>query len=205
MVLLVDNYDSFTYNLFDYIRRAGYECVVKQYHELDLQAVRLHHYQAIVISPGPGKPEDYPNLFELLDLIVQQKLPLLGVCLGHQLIGTFFGMKISYNQEPVHGKVHWVKHYGGELFYKVPFFFKVTRYHSLCLEKSGGYPSYLNITCSSVKDNCIMGLQHEFLPISGIQFHPEAWLTEAGLQIIKNWLTLSAEKNKIQSSNHLIY
>jgi anthranilate synthase component 2 len=185
-ILLIDNYDSFTYMLKDYIEQCGVSCVVKRNDDIDTSIVS--QYDAIVISPGPKAPKEAGALMEVLSQYHQTK-PILGICLGHQAIGEFFGAHLIKSQYPKHGKVETVTHNHHTLFEGINQEFLVTRYHSLILEK---VVSPLNVIAQSAKME-VMALAHNHLPIYGIQFHPESCMTEGGLQIIKNFLQLAKQ------------
>lgn len=182
-ILLLDNFDSFTYNLLDYLGRVGAECEVFR-NNIDFEEIRKKDYQGVLFSPGPGKPREAGNLMQILEYY-HDKLPVLGVCLGHQAIGEFFGATLTKALKPMHGKISQIDVVADSpLFQNLPVSFNVVRYHSLVLQN---LPECLEITALS-QENEIMALQHKKLPIFGLQFHPEAVLTEFGLQIIANWV-----------------
>ncbi len=188
-ILLLDNFDSFTYNLLDYLGRAGAVCDVRR-NNIPLEILEQEDYAGVLLSPGPGKPQEAGNLIDVLAYFYQ-KLPILGVCLGHQAIGEFFGAKLMKAQKPMHGKISKIiLTHDSVLFRGLPKQFGVVRYHSLVLQ---GLPECLKATALS-EENEIMALEHISLPICGVQFHPEAALTDFGLQMIENWVS-SLEKS----------
>jgi anthranilate synthase component 2 len=180
-VLLVDNFDSFTWNLVDYLQQAG--ALVTLVRNNELKDVDTFHYQGIVISPGPGTPASSGELMWFLQNQIYQK-PILGVCLGHQAIGVLFGAKLEKGK-PMHGKVSVVTTMGNqELFHQMPEQFKVTRYHSLLLKNTA---EPLEVVQQTLEGEC-MAIKHKTLPVWGIQYHPEAYLTEFGLKLVSNWV-----------------
>jgi len=194
-VLVIDNYDSFVYNLVQYIGELGGEPIVYRNDQIDLeQAMRLDP-QRIVISPGPGTPED-PHYFGVCSAILQKmscKIPTLGVCLGSQGIVTVFGGKIVRANRLMHGKTSIIKHDGKGVFEGVKNPFTGTRYHSLVGEKSS-IPSCIEVSAESSDDGEVMGVRHRTYPITGLQFHPESILCEDGKKIIKNFLDGRSER-----------
>jgi anthranilate synthase component 2 len=188
-VLVIDNYDSFVYNLVQYIGELGGEPVVYRNDRLTLeQAIELEP-QRIVISPGPGTPED-PHCFGVCSAVLREmscKIPTLGVCLGNQGIISVFGGKIVRARRLMHGKTSIIKHDGKSLFEGVKNPFTATRYHSLVGEKTS-IPSCIEITAESMDDGEIMAVRHRTYPITGLQFHPESILCEDGKKMIKNFL-----------------
>lgn len=183
MLLLIDNFDSFSHILADLIRQTGEDLKVVR-NDISLEEVEKIHFDGLILSPGPGIPENAGNLMNIFERYFQ-KVPVLGVCLGHQAIGEFFGAKIVKNDVPTHGKVREVRKIGDPtILKKIPESFKVTRYHSLQLE---GLPEPL-IPILETESHEIMGIQHESLPILGVQYHPEALLSEYGLELIQAWL-----------------
>ena len=188
-VLVIDNYDSFVYNLVQYIGELGGEPIVYRNDQIDLeQAMRLDP-QRIVISPGPGTPED-PHYFGVCSAILQKmscKIPTLGVCLGSQGIVSVFGGKVVRANRLMHGKTSVIKHDGKGVFEGVKNPFTGTRYHSLVGEK-GSIPSCIEVSAESSDDGEVMGVRHRTYPITGLQFHPESILCEDGKKIIKNFL-----------------
>ncbi|SHO63802.1 anthranilate synthase component II [Algoriphagus zhangzhouensis] len=183
MLLLIDNFDSFSYILADLIRQTGEELKVVR-NDISVKEVEKISFDGLILSPGPGIPKNAGNLMDIFERYYQ-KVPVLGVCLGHQAIGEFFGAKIIKNDFPTHGKVREVRKIGDPIILKkFPESFKVTRYHSLQLE---GLPVSL-IPILETESHEIMGIQHESLPILGVQYHPEALLSEYGLELIQAWL-----------------
>ncbi|WP_026951979.1 anthranilate synthase component II [Algoriphagus mannitolivorans] len=189
MLLLIDNFDSFSHILADLIRQTGEELQIVR-NDISLEEISKLKFQGLILSPGPEKPSTAGNLMAILDTYYDQ-VPVLGVCLGHQAIGEFFGAKLVKNSFPTHGKVHWVKKSQAHpLTQNLPEQFQVTRYHSL--ELIDLPPALIKIL--ETESGEIMGIAHRHLPILGIQYHPEAYLTEFGLELIQNWLSL-IEKN----------
>lgn len=184
-LLLLDNYDSFTYNLKDYFEQLGCECVVVRNDETDISGLSGINFDGIVISPGPGRPFDAG----ILNKVIQEyhaSVPILGICLGHQAIAEFFGAKLIKASYPMHGKVSQVLHAGDSLFAGLPVPMQVCRYHSLIVEWEGS----AEITAiAHTQQGEVMALKHNTLPIYGVQFHPEAILTQSGMELLKNWLT----------------
>ncbi|MCB9262139.1 MAG: aminodeoxychorismate/anthranilate synthase component II [Flavobacteriales bacterium] len=185
-VLLFDSYDSFTYNLKDYLEQCGASVFVIRNDEMPLEKLVLHNFDGIVISPGPQTPEKSGILMEVLDYFYNKK-PILGICLGHQAIGIYGGMNLVKMDEPVHGKVSFIKTKKHPMFEGISQELEVCRYHSLVLENK--QTEHLEITAETI-DHKIMALAHKTLPVWGLQFHPEAILTQYGLKMIQNWLRL---------------
>ncbi|HET7364352.1 MAG TPA: aminodeoxychorismate/anthranilate synthase component II [Burkholderiales bacterium] len=184
MVLMIDNYDSFTYNLVQYLAELGAEVRVVRNDEMSVDAVQALAPRAIVISPGPSAPERAGISLELIRRLAG-RVPILGVCLGHQAIGQAFGGKVVRAKRVMHGKVSTVRHDGAGVFRGLPAEFSVTRYHSLAVERAS-LPACLKITAES-DDGEIMGLRHRELAVEGVQFHPEALLTEHGHRMLQNF------------------
>jgi anthranilate synthase component II len=187
MLLLIDNYDSFTYNLVHYFGELGADVVVRRNDALDVQAAMAMNPTAIVLSPGPCDPDQAGICLPLIHAAAQAQLPLMGVCLGHQAIGQAFGGKVVRCPEIVHGKMGQMHHQGQGLFAQLPSPFAATRYHSLMVER-GSLPDCLTVT-ADLTDGTIMGLQHKTLPIHGVQFHPESIRSEHGHALLRNFLT----------------
>ncbi len=183
MVLLLDNYDSFTYNLYDYIKQLGLECVVIRNDELTLIEIKKIDFDVIVISPGPGIPKNSGICMELI-AFYQDKLPILGICLGFQAIGEFFGAKLEKAIKPMHGKTSWIQiKKPGRLFKNLDKQIEVMRYHSLVLKE---FPNTLLILAKTGEQE-VMAFEHKTLPLAGVQFHPESILTKDGMMILKNF------------------
>jgi anthranilate synthase/aminodeoxychorismate synthase-like glutamine amidotransferase len=184
MVLMVDNYDSFTYNLVQYLAELGAEVRVVRNDEMSVAQVQALAPRAIVISPGPSAPDRAGISLDLIQRLAG-RVPMLGVCLGHQAIGQAFGGKVVRAKRVMHGKVSSVRHDGEGVFRGLPAEFKATRYHSLAVDRAS-LPACLKITAES-DDGEIMGLRHRELAVEGVQFHPEALLTEHGHQLLQNF------------------
>lgn len=183
MVLLLDNYDSFTYNLYDYILQLGQQCQVVRNDEMSLEQIAALNFSSIVISPGPKTPKEAGITMQLIEHFHKTK-PILGICLGHQAIGQFFGAELVKAAKPMHGKTSSITHNGYWLFKGMPSPFEVMRYHSLVIEEN--IPKNLQLLAET-NTREPMVIAHENLPIIGVQFHPESVLTEHGLQLLKNW------------------
>lgn len=185
MILIIDNYDSFTYNLVHLVAQHSLDYSVIRNDEITLEQVREMKPSHILISPGPGRPED-AGISEAIIREMGKETPILGVCLGHQAIGHVFGGTVAYAPSLMHGKTSLVEHDGKGLFEDVPQGFTATRYHSLVVDEAT-LPDELEITAKT-PDGVIMGLRHRDYPIEGIQFHPESILTVEGPRLIANWL-----------------
>jgi anthranilate synthase component 2 len=185
MILVLDNYDSFTYNLVQYLGELGAAVKVVRNDELSVDAIEALAPERVVISPGPCTPNEAGVSLELVARLAG-KVPILGVCLGHQAIGQAFGGKVVRAQQVMHGKVSRIRHDGRGVFAGVPDDFVATRYHSLVVERSS-LPAVLAVTAQS-EDGEIMGLRHAALAVEGVQFHPEALLTEHGHRMLENFL-----------------
>jgi anthranilate synthase component 2 len=186
MLLLIDNYDSFTYNLVHYLGELGAEVTVRRNDALDVQAAMALRPAGIVLSPGPCDPAQAGICLALT--AAETATPLLGVCLGHQTIGQAFGGKVVRCHEIVHGKMGRIHHAGKGVFSGLPSPFLATRYHSLVVERAT-LPACLEVT-AELEDGTIMGLQHRTLPIQGVQFHPESIASEHGHQLLRNFLNM---------------
>ncbi|MDY0028338.1 MAG: aminodeoxychorismate/anthranilate synthase component II [Pseudobdellovibrionaceae bacterium] len=189
MIVLIDNYDSFTYNLVQYIGGLGYECDVVRNDQKSADDVLAQAPSHIVISPGPSDPEHAGICLELIKKCEETSVPLFGVCLGHQSIGQAFGGRVIRAPEPMHGKISQIFHENKSVFKGIPSPFSVTRYHSLIVERDT-LPSCLEVTAWT-NDGLIMGLQHTNKPIHGVQFHPESIATENGLDLLRNFFTMA--------------
>ena len=186
MILLIDNYDSFTWNLVHYLGESGADVTVRRNDALDVPEALAMNPDGIVISPGPCDPAQAGICLDLIRAAAEQEIPLFGVCLGHQAIGEAFGGKIVRANRILHGKVDDISHDGTGLFRDLPSPLKATRYHSLTVEPDS-LPDCLRVTATS-DDGTIMGLVHEDLPIEGVQFHPESIASEHGHEMIRNFL-----------------
>lgn len=184
-ILLLDNYDSFTYNLLHYLGELGREVVIKRNDAVSVADVMAMKPEGIVISPGPGTPDESGICLALIKEAAG-KIPLMGVCLGHQAIGQVMGGKVIRAPKPMHGKVSAVKHGGKGLFKGLPSPFNATRYHSLIVERAS-FPDVLEITAET-EDGIIMGLQHKKHNLHGVQFHPESIASEHGHALLKNFV-----------------
>ncbi len=185
MILLIDNYDSFTYNLHQYLCSLGQEVMVKRNDGISIAEVKRMAPGRIVLSPGPGHPAVKRDFGVCSDILEQmQETPLLGVCLGHQGMILHFGGKVARNK-PMHGKTSLVAHDGKGLFDGIPSPVRVMRYHSLV---GVGMPDCLEVTARSLDDNQVMGVRHKTLPMHGVQFHPESIMTEHGMKMLGNFL-----------------
>lgn len=185
MILLIDNYDSFTFNLYQYFEDLKVRCRVERNDAITLQGIRKLGPSAIVISPGPGTPNDAGITLQVIQKL-SGEFPILGVCLGHQAIGQAFGGKVIRAKKLMHGKVSNISHTGSKLFRGLPKRLNVTRYHSLIVEKRS-LPKCLEVTAQT-DDGTIMALRHRKHQTYGVQFHPESIMTEYGKEILKNFL-----------------
>jgi anthranilate synthase component 2 len=186
MFILIDNYDSFTYNLFHYLGELGARLEVHRNDKITVDEVMAKHPQGIILSPGPCTPDTAGICLDLIKR-ASGKVPIFGVCLGHQAIGQVFGGKVIRAPKPMHGKLSKVHHTGKGVFRDVPNDFDATRYHSLTVEPETFPSPELEITAQS-EDGVIQGLQHKTLPIFGVQFHPESIASEHGHKILANFL-----------------
>jgi anthranilate synthase component 2 len=191
MLLLIDNYDSFTYNLVHYVGELGADVVVKRNDEINVQEAMALNPSAIMLSPGPCDPDQAGICLAITEAAAETKTPLIGVCLGHQTIGQAFGGKVVRHSEIVHGKMGIMHHSGKSLFAGLPSPFEATRYHSLVVDRET-LPDCLEIT-AWLDDGTIMGLMHKELPIHGCQFHPESIASEHGHAMINNFLDSAKE------------
>ncbi len=198
MIFILDNFDSFTYNLFQYFGEIGEQVIVKRRDECDLEGIVSLNPELIVISPGPGTPNDAPLALEVIEKF-KGRIPILGVCLGHQAIGQVFGGEIIRAIKPVHGKSEKINHDGKGVFIGLPHPLEVTRYHSLVVDRSSLLRDL--IVSAETKDGEIMGLRHRTLPIEGVQFHPEAILTLYGHELLSNAVNNAREWNNSQLSS----
>jgi anthranilate synthase component 2 len=189
MILLIDNYDSFVHNLGRYFERLGCPIETRRNDALSLDEIASLQPDAIVISPGPCGPAQAGICLDLLRQFAG-RIPMLGVCLGHQAIAAAFGGKIIHARRPVHGQTSLIRHDGGGVFRGLPNPFAGCRYHSLVVERES-LPACFQINAETVEDGTIMGLTHKDFPLVGVQFHPESILTEHGYQLVANFLELS--------------
>jgi anthranilate synthase/aminodeoxychorismate synthase-like glutamine amidotransferase len=187
MILLLDNYDSFTYNLAQYLGQMGQELLIRRNDEITLDEIEARKPERIVISPGPCTPKEAGVSVPLIERFAG-KIPILGVCLGHQSIGAAFGGRVIRAQKVMHGKTSQIHHDGETIFYGLPQDFQATRYHSLIVERKT-LPRELEISAET-SDGIIMGLRHRKLKVEGVQFHPESVLTDAGFRLLENFLTV---------------
>jgi len=195
-ILVVDNYDSFVFNLVQYLQQLGAEVVVKRNDEVNADSI--NGFDGVLLSPGPGTPEDAGACIEIVNSAIEKKKPLLGVCLGHQAIGAALGGKVSRAPELLHGKTSQVQHKNEGVFKDLKSPFRATRYHSLAIEKPS-VPKELLVTATT-DTGVIMGVKHKSAPIEGVQFHPESVLTEGGHRLLANWLETCGDKDAISVS-----
>ena len=188
-VLVIDNYDSFVYNLVQYLGELGAEPIVHRHDALPIEALVEVAPDAVLISPGPGRPEDAGVSNAAIRRFGEAGVPVLGVCLGHQAIGALYGGDVVRAPHVMHGKTSTITHDGRGVFAGVPNPFTATRYHSLVVDRST-VPDVLEITAES-EDELVMGLRHRDFPIEGVQFHPESILTESGHRLLENFLALA--------------
>ncbi|AWZ48122.1 aminodeoxychorismate/anthranilate synthase component II [Clostridiaceae bacterium 14S0207] len=193
MYLIIDNYDSFVYNLFMYFKELGEEIKLIRNDKITTYLIKELDPEGIIISPGPKDPKDTGNLLEIIEEF-KGKIPILGICLGHQSIAYAYGAKIVKGKIPVHGKVSLINHNNKGIFENIKNPLKVTRYHSLIVDEDT-LPSEFIITSKS-EDNVIMGIRHKKDFIEGVQFHPEALLTEMGHELLENFIIQSKEFNR---------
>ena len=189
-ILVIDNYDSFVFNLVQYLQQLGAECTVVRNDAIKVD--EADKYDGVLISPGPGTPESAGVSVELVKYCADKKIPLLGVCLGHQAIAVAYGATVSRAPELLHGKTSVVSHQGKSVLENIPSPFTATRYHSLAVERDT-LPDLIEVT-GATESGVVMALQHKTLPICGVQFHPESVLTEHGYQMIGNWLEICGDK-----------
>lgn len=195
MILIIDNYDSFTNNIVCYINQLGIKTQIV-FNDISYSSLKITNYDAIIFSPGPSRPENSGICPQLLEDCIKQKIPLLGICLGMQIIAQYFGYKIQQCEEYIHGKSSLIKHNKNNILFKnIPTNFYVGRYHSLSIQADKNYSQTI-ITCHTTDKQIPMALEHKELPIFAIQFHPESILTEYGYQILANFLkTFTLNKN----------
>nr|YP_010728592.1 anthranilate synthase component 2 [Phymatolithon calcareum]WEA76908.1 anthranilate synthase component 2 [Phymatolithon calcareum] len=187
MILVIDNYDSFTHNLVQYIGELGFEVTTARNDSISIDSIKKIHPTHIIISPGPGNPQESGISLDIIETY-SPNIPILGVCLGHQSIGHVYGGNIIKLQRPMHGKISQIYHDGKDIFLDLPNPFLATRYHSLIIDKNN-FPKELKITAQT-KEGIVMACQHkQHTSVRGIQFHPESLWTENGKNIIKNFLS----------------
>ncbi len=184
MLLLLDNYDSFTYNLKDYFEQLGENVIVFKNDEVTAEDLEKITFDKLVLSPGPRTPKEAGHMMSIISRF-HTRIPILGVCLGHQALGEFFGAELCKAIRPMHGKVSSIRHNGEGIYASVKNPLNVCRYHSLVIR--GLAQTGLKITATTTEDEC-MSFQHESLPVTGMQYHPEAILTEQGIDLLHNWL-----------------
>jgi para-aminobenzoate synthetase component 2 len=187
MILVIDNYDSFTYNLVQYLGELGAQLEVRRNDQTSVEEIVRLGPERIVISPGPKTPNEAGICLEVINKLAG-RMPILGVCLGHQAIGQAFGGKVVRAPELMHGKTSEIRHDGKTIFSGLPNPFSATRYHSLIVERAS-LPTCLEISATT-SDGLIMGLRHKEMKVEGVQFHPESVLTDAGKQLLANFLKL---------------
>jgi anthranilate synthase/aminodeoxychorismate synthase-like glutamine amidotransferase len=190
LVLVIDNYDSFVYNLVQYLGELGAEPLVYRHDEATLEQMVALDPAAVLVSPGPGRPEDAGVSNEAIATFGERGVPVLGVCLGHQCIGQLYGGRVVRADQVMHGKTSQIRHEGQGLFEGLPSPLEATRYHSLVVERSS-VPDVLEVTAET-EDGVVMGLRHRDLPVEGVQFHPESILTEGGHKLLQNFLARAA-------------
>ncbi|MFC7783725.1 MULTISPECIES: aminodeoxychorismate/anthranilate synthase component II [unclassified Rossellomorea] len=193
MILLIDNYDSFTYNLYQYIEELGEEVIVKRNDAISLEEIKELNPAGIILSPGPGKPENAGICISIIQNL-HASVPIFGVCLGHQAIGAAFGATIEVAEKVMHGKTSLIKHDGSGVFEYLPQPLEVMRYHSLVI-KNGTLPTQLEAVALSMDDREIMAIKHMKYPMYGVQFHPESIGTKTGKKIIQNFLVHMRKEN----------
>ena len=191
MYILIDNYDSFTYNLFHFLGELGADVVVHRNDAITAAEVVALAPEGIVISPGPCDPDRAGVSLDVVHAAAEAGIPLLGVCLGHQALGQAMGGKVIRAPEPMHGKVSEIRHDGSGVFANLPKPFKATRYHSLAVDRAS-LPNTLTVTAET-EDGVIMGVAHSELPLHGVQFHPESIASENGHSLLGNFLKLAGE------------
>lgn len=185
MFLMIDNYDSFVYNLVRYVKELSEDIIVRRNDGITIDEITKMNPEGIIISPGPKRPED-AGMSEAIVKHFAGLIPILGICLGHQVIGHAYGASIIEGKAPVHGKVHAIYHNEKGLYQNIQMPFNATRYHSLIIDPAS-VPACLTIT-SKTADGVIMGIKHNDLDVEGVQFHPEAELTEYGHELLKNFI-----------------
>ena len=193
-ILVVDNYDSFVFNIVQYLQELGAEVVVKRNDEVTANSI--NEFDGVLLSPGPGTPEDAGACSEIVNAAIEIQRPLLVVCLGHQAIGAALGGKVSRAPELLHGKTSQIQHKNEGVFKDLKSPFRATRYHSLAIENLN-FPRDLIVTATT-ESGVIMGVKHKTAPIEGVQFHPESVLTESGHRLLGNWLVGTGAQGVLQ-------
>jgi anthranilate synthase component 2 len=193
MILVIDNYDSFTYNLVHFLGELGAKLIVKRNDKISVEEAMAMRPEGIVISPGPCTPDDAGIILPLI-AAAGPAVPILGVCLGHQAIGQVYGGKVVRAPKLMHGKLSEIRHTGRSVFRGINNSFRATRYHSLTIAPET-MPDSLEVTAHSTDDGVVMGVMHQSHPVHGIQFHPESIASEHGHQILKNFLDMTAAWN----------
>ena len=194
MIVMIDNYDSFTYNLVQYLGELGARVVVRRNDEVTVDEIAAMGPERIVVSPGPGRPENAGVTLEAITRL-GPRIPVLGVCLGHQAIGLAFGGRVVRAPTPMHGKTSTIRHDGRGIFRGVPNPFDAARYHSLIVERSS-LPEELEVAAETVEaagglqSGLVMALRHRRYPVHGVQFHPESIMTDPGMRLIENFLAI---------------
>jgi len=195
-ILVVNNFDSFVFNLVDYLKRLGADCTVLNNDQINIS--EIENYNGVLISPGPGTPEEAGASIEVVKKCAELNKPLLGICLGHQAIGVAFSATVEHAPELLHGKTSQVTHDNRGVLNQIASPLTATRYHSLII-KNSSIPKELEVTGKS-ESGIIMSIKHKTLPIEGLQFHPEAILTEHGYQILGNWLVQCGDRDARKKS-----
>lgn len=193
MFLMIDNYDSFVYNLIRYFEELNEKIVVYRNDKITLKEIENMDLEGIIISPGPKSPKEAGLSLDIIDRF-KSHIPILGICLGHQCIGHYFGGEIVKGKEPIHGKISYIDHNGKDIFKNIKNPLRVTRYHSLII-KNESFPKSLEVTSKTI-DGVIMGIKHRDYNIYGLQFHPEAEMTEEGHAILKNFIDICKNYKK---------
>jgi anthranilate synthase/aminodeoxychorismate synthase-like glutamine amidotransferase len=194
-VVVIDNYDSFVYNLVQYLGELGADPVVHRHDAIDLDGLRRLEPDALLVSPGPGRPEDAGVSNDAIRDCAERGVPVLGVCLGHQCIGHVFGGEIVRAPQVMHGKTSVISHDGAGVFTGLPDPLRATRYHSLVVDRRS-VPPELVVSAES-EDGTVMGLRHRSLPVEGVQFHPESILTESGHALLQNFLAQAGASARV--------
>ncbi|MEG2353491.1 MAG: aminodeoxychorismate/anthranilate synthase component II [Clostridium sp.] len=198
MFLMIDNYDSFVYNLVRYFEELGSEVCIFRNDKITIDEIRELKPEGIIISPGPKDPESTGIALKLIE-VFKGVIPILGICLGHQTIAYYFRGRVEKGEYPVHGKISTIKHDGKGVFNKLPGKFRVTRYHSLVVNENS-LPECIEVTARTIEDNIVMGIRHKEFLIEGIQFHPEAELTDYGHDMLDNFIKEAKIFNRLVKS-----